>query len=288
MDILSLVNLVEPAYNMPFPKFFLLFIIFSFAGWCSEVLYVGLFFEHKFVNRGFLHGPLCPIYGCGGAVLILLPQILYKTWLPLFLASMILCSAVEYLSSWVLEKMFHTLWWDYSHYKVNLNGRICLLNSFLFGVMGVAAIHFVIPFVMMFLNWLGDTVVQISASVIGVILTVDLLFTIRRLVDFNATMEKLKTFGESLKDHYSHEEWFRSSSLMEMLASVKEQALVDKSKISDSILQKIEDYQSHHRNVESFMKRFPTLKSKHYNEEIDLFARQLKARLEQLKHRKNQ
>ncbi|MCQ2575199.1 MAG: putative ABC transporter permease [Treponema sp.] len=282
MNILNLVDYVVPVYYMPFPKFFLLFIIFSFVGWCCEVTYVGLFFEHKFINRGFLNGPLCPIYGCGGAVLLFLPQILYKTWIPLFFASMILCSAVEYFSSWVLEKMFHTLWWDYSHYKVNLNGRICLLNSVLFGVMGVVGIHFAIPLVLMFLNWLGDTVVQISSILIAVLLSVDLIITIRRLVDFNASMEKLKAFGESLKDHYGHEEWFRKETLLDMINSVRQHALTDKSKINSNIIERIEKIRGRNRNVERFMKRFPTLKSKHYRDEIDLYARHLKERLEKM------
>ena len=82
-------------YQLPFAQAFLIFIMFSVVGWISEVLYVGIFHEHKFVNRGFLHGPLCPVYGFGGVVLLLLPSALYSTWLPLFFASMILCTAVE-------------------------------------------------------------------------------------------------------------------------------------------------------------------------------------------------
>ena len=288
MDIFSLVESVEPLWCLPFSTVFLIFIIFSFVGWCAEVLYVGIFFEHKFINRGFLHGPICPIYGFGGLVLLLLPKILYKTWIPLFFASMILCSAVEYFISWLLEKMFHTLWWDYTHYKFNLNGRICLLNSVLFGVMGVAAIHFAIPLVMMFLNWLGNQVIQISSTVIAFVLAADEVVTIRRLVDFNASMEKLKAFGESLKDHYGKEEWFRSESLQAMVASVKEQAAVSKDKISAGILEKIEGLQGKHKNVESFMKRFPTLKSRDYKEEINLYAKHMKERLESIKKRKNE
>lgn len=101
---------VLPIYEMTIYNAFLVFIIFSVIGWISEVIFVGLFVEHKFVNRGFLHGPLCPIYGFGELVILLLPSRLYSTWIPLFLASMVLCTVVEYLSSWILEKLFHTLW----------------------------------------------------------------------------------------------------------------------------------------------------------------------------------
>lgn len=257
-----------PVYQLPFTTVFLMFIIFSFAGWCSEVIYVGIISEHKFVNRGFLYGPLCPIYGMGGLVILLLPPSLYDTWIPLFLASAVLCSAVEYFGSWLLEKMFHTLWWDYSHYKVNLNGRICLLNSVLFGIMGTAAIHFVIPFVMQFINMMGPVVCKILTAVLGTIFCMDGIFTIRRLVDFNTTMVKLQAVGENLKDMYGKEAWFRGESLAEMMASVKEHAEVEKEKFSHSLLEKIEAAQQRQKNVEGLLKRFPTLKSRKYQEEV--------------------
>ena len=112
-----------PIYELPYKAAFLIFIMFSMVGWISEVLYVGIFHEHKFVNRGFLYGPLCPVYGFGGVVILLLPPVLYETWIPLFLASMVLCTIVEYFVSWFMEKMFHARWWDYSHYKFNIKGR---------------------------------------------------------------------------------------------------------------------------------------------------------------------
>ena len=146
-------------YELPFWSAFLIFILFSFIGWISEVIYVGVTSAHKFVNRGFLHGPLCPVYGFGGVVILMLPPSLYATWIPLFFASMILCTIVEYFVSWLMEKLFHTRWWDYSHYKIQLNGRICLLNSILFGFLGVVVIHFVYPLMIDLLNSLGQKVI---------------------------------------------------------------------------------------------------------------------------------
>lgn len=259
---------VLPIYELPFHTVFFMFMVFSFVGWCSEVVYVGILTEHKFVNRGFLHGPICPIYGCGGLVILFLPKILYTTWIPLFIASMILCSAVEYFASWILEKMFHTLWWDYSHYKVHINGRICLLNAVLFGLMGVLAIHYVIPYVMLFVNFLGDQVISDISLGLGIVFTVDLVITVKRLVDFNVSLVKLKSFRENIKDHYENEEWFHGETLSEMIAVIKEKAVKESSKFNTSFLEKLESVQQRHRNVESFIKRFPTLKSTQYREEI--------------------
>lgn len=266
---------VLPIYELPFHTVFFMFMIFSFVGWCSEVIYVGILTEHKFVNRGFLHGPICPIYGCGGLVILFLPKFLYTTWTPLFIASLILCSVVEYFASWILEKMFHTLWWDYSHYKVNIKGRICLLNAVLFGIMGVLAIHFVIPYVMKLINFLGDSVITHISLSLGVIFAIDLMITIKRLVDFNVTMVRLKSFRENLHDHYGNEEWFHGESLSEMISVIKEKALKEKSKFNSGFMEKLDAVQEKHRNVESFIKRFPTLKSTQYKVEIEHFKEKL-------------
>ncbi|WP_177206187.1 putative ABC transporter permease [Treponema bryantii] len=269
-----------PVYELPFKAAFLIFIMFSMVGWISEVLYVGIFHEHKFVNRGFLYGPLCPVYGFGGVVILLLPPVLYETWIPLFLASMVLCTIVEYFVSWFMEKMFHARWWDYSHYKFNIKGRICLLNSVLFGFMGLGVIRFVYPQMLRFLNWLGDFVVMVSADTIGVILTIDIFFTVRKLVDFSSTMEKIKEFGESLRDHYGNETWFRSESIEEMLASVKEHAAEGKDLINQSILEKIDRIQNaRHTAAESFMAHFPTMKSIQYKDEFEHLKSRVKARV---------
>lgn len=269
---------VLPIYELPFHTVFFMFMFFSFIGWCSEVVYVGILTEHKFVNRGFLHGPICPIYGCGGLVILFLPKVLYSTWIPLFAASLILCSLVEYFASWILEKMFHTLWWDYSHYKFHINGRICLLNAVLFGIMGVVAIHFVIPYVMEFINFLGDKFITHISLALGLVFTVDLIITIKRLVDFNMTMMHLKTFRENLKDHYGKEEWFHGETLSEMISAIKEKAVKESSKFSTGLLEKIEKLQQRHRNVESFIKRFPTLKSTQYMAEITHFKEKIAER----------
>ena len=278
---------VTPIYDLQFHIVFLIFIIFSLVGWISEVLYVGIFFEHKFVNRGFLHGPICPIYGFGGLTILLLPQKLYTTWIPLFFASMIFCTLVEYISSWILEKLFHTRLWDYSHYKVNIKGRVCLLNSLLFGVLGVLIIHFIQPYVMKFLSLFPAFVLSISADIIAVGITIDLLITVRRLVDFSVSMARIKAFGENLRERYGHELWFKGDSVSQIIASVKAHAIERKDEVSASILKRIEQFQPKLHNIESFMKRFPTLKSINYREEIEMLKERMKAAKDKIRNRKH-
>ena len=270
---------VLPIFKLPFSAAFLIFIMFSVIGWVSEVIYVGLTSAHKFVNRGFLHGPLCPIYGVGGVVILMLPEFLYNTWIPLFLASMMLCTIVEYITSYIMEKMFHARWWDYSKHKFNIHGRVCLLNSLLFGFLGLGVIHFVYPHIIDLLNWMGAMWIQISASAIGIAFIIDTISTVYDLVDFTSTMEKIKIFGESLKEHYGQEEWFRNDSLSEMMLSIKERHEAHEAKINQSVLQKIEIIMAFkHKNVERLLKKFPSLNSRHFAIELEDLRTRLASR----------
>ena len=274
-------------YELPFWSAFLIFILFSFIGWISEVIYVGVTSAHKFVNRGFLYGPLCPVYGFGGVMILMLPPSLYKTWIPLFFASMILCTIVEYFVSWLMEKLFHTRWWDYSHYKIQLNGRICLLNSILFGFLGVAVIHFVYPLMIDLLNSLGQTLINISGMIILAVLSVDIFFTVRKLVDFANVMKKLKEFGETLNSHYGQEEWFKKGSFMEMINSVIERAENRTEEFSQKILEKIDKVQNLHLpSVEPFLKKFPSIKSIKYKEELNMIKEKFHQKIELAKNAK--
>ena len=276
-------------YELPFWSAFLIFILFSFIGWICEVIYVGVTSAHKFVNRGFLHGPICPVYGFGGVVILMLPPSLYATWIPLFLASMILCTTVEYFVSWLMEKLFHTRWWDYSHYKIQLNGRICLLNSILFGFLGVVVIHFVYPLMIDLLNSLGQKVINVSGVIILAVLSVDMFFTVRKLVDFANVMKKLKELGETLNSHYGQEEWFKKGSFIDMINSVIERADNRKEEFSQKILEKIDKVQNLRLpSVELFIKKFPSIKSTKYKDELNMIKEKIHQKIEAAKKKNKQ
>lgn len=157
---------------------FLLFIICSFAGWCLEVLsgYIDL---HRFVNRGFLIGPICPIYGVGAlAFNFMLGHFKNE---PLFLAILIMFAAgvLEYATSYLMEKVFNIRWWDYSDAKLNFDGRICAEALVLFGILGVFAVEIAIPFIMTSLNSLPQTILIASAFVSISVFLIDLCLSTR-------------------------------------------------------------------------------------------------------------
>lgn len=141
---------------------FLLFFIYAVAGWIMETIccWIG---QKKLTNRGFLVGPYCPIYGFGGLIMTLCLY-RYERDIPvLFCMSMFLCSILEYFTSWIMEKMFHARWWDYSHKRFNVEGRICLTNAILFGVLGIFVVHFISPFLMHSLDLIShQTLITIS------------------------------------------------------------------------------------------------------------------------------
>lgn len=125
-------------------KYFLYFIIYSFLGWFMEVC-VSLWNKHKFINRGFLIGPYCPIYGWGCLAIILVVGKDTSDILGVFLKAILICSLLEYFTSYFMEKIFHARWWDYSKRKFNINGRICLETLLPFGIMGCLILYIVNP-----------------------------------------------------------------------------------------------------------------------------------------------
>ena len=125
----------------------LLFFAYSFLGWCIEVTLKYIQY-HRFINRGFFTGPICPIYGSGAALITLAVSFLSpveSAYGTTFALSFVLCGAVEYFTSYFMEKRFHARWWDYSQKPMNLHGRIWIGNLILFGLGGVAIIHLINP-----------------------------------------------------------------------------------------------------------------------------------------------
>ena len=114
--------------------YFLLFMLYSMIGWVMEVIYVYLT-KRKLSDRGFFIGPYCPIYGVGCILIIILLSGFKKYPIVVFILAILISSVLEYFTSFLMEKLFKARWWDYTKAKYNLNGRICLDNSALFGVL---------------------------------------------------------------------------------------------------------------------------------------------------------
>ena len=156
-------------------QFVVVFFLFAVAGWIMEVTLKFIQF-HRFINRGFLIGPYCPIYGWGVvAVTVLVGGLLGRegTYGEVFLAGTVICGALEYFSSWYMEKMFHARWWDYSGKPMNLHGRIWIGNLLLFGAASVVIVKWIDPILFGWLALWDAAAVKITALCIVVLLVTD-------------------------------------------------------------------------------------------------------------------
>ena len=169
---------------------FILFIIYSFLGWLVEVINCSVV-EKKLVNRGFLISPICPIYGCG-AVLITLVLSNYKDdWFVVFCMAVILCGLLEYFTSWLMEKIFHARWWDYSKNKFNINGRICLETMIPFGILGLVIIYILNPFFYNILNLIPTNIANIIRIILLIILIIDSIVSFNVISKVTSTVKKV-------------------------------------------------------------------------------------------------
>lgn len=125
--------------------FILYFFLFAFLGWLMETLYAVFTLGH-FVKRGFLYGPICPIYGFGALLLILFLGKYKRNNLKLFVYAAVVFSVFEYIVSYCLDALFSMYWWDYTNEFFNLNGRISIFYSFAWGIIAIVFINHIYPF----------------------------------------------------------------------------------------------------------------------------------------------
>jgi len=172
----------------------MLFIIYSFIGWSIEV--VGKLIEkHKFINRGFLVGPICPIYGWGCIAIILLLSKYKSSPIVLFLMAIIICSILEYFTSYFMEKLFHVRWWDYTRRKYNINGRICAETMIPFGLLGCLVVYVVNPIFAGLLNKIPVNTLNILAIIIFTLYIIDNVVSLSVMFGFKGTLKTVEKDG---------------------------------------------------------------------------------------------
>lgn len=175
------------------------FVIYSFLGWCVEVVSQA-FKERSFINRGFLHGPVCPIYGFGLLLVLHFLEPLKSNFLVLFLGSIIFTTVLELITGFLLEKIFSIRWWDYSNEKYNLNGYICLNFSVIWGVACVFVVNIVHPLILGIVDMIPKEVGNILLLIILLLFFVDMILTVCTILKFNAKLERLSQIGQKLDE----------------------------------------------------------------------------------------
>ena len=180
----------------PIEQLCFLFTIYSFLGWLCESIFCSFLFK-KWTNRGFLNGPFCPVYGIGGLLITsaLHPFTGYPLYIEIplvFVAGTILTTVLEYMTGWLLETMFHTTWWDYSQNRFNYKGRICLLNSILFGLLCVITLLVLEPFLLHVLHAIPRFLRPWIFTAIVVYFLTDTLLTLRTILTLNGKLKQIQ------------------------------------------------------------------------------------------------
>jgi len=176
---------------------FLCFIFYSFLGWIIEVLY-HIYKDKRFINRGFLYGPICPIYGFSAIILIITLENI-KHPLVIFIIGSIVASIIEYITGYLLELFFNTKWWDYSNEKFNIKGYICLKFSIYWGLFSLIFIKLIHPNVSSFVTILNQKYGEILYNILFIIFLIDALLTLNSLLELKSIFIELQEILNEIK-----------------------------------------------------------------------------------------
>ncbi|KPI49329.1 membrane protein [Clostridioides difficile] len=240
---------------------FLYFVIYSFIGWCCETTYCSIL-QKQFVNRGFLNGPFCPIYGFGALVIVATLTPFVHNIPLLFLFSIIITSIMEYLTSFTLEKIFNMTWWDYSKHKFNIHGRVCLENSLMFGILSLIVMLIVHPIVVDLINSIPKNILFILAICIEVYFVLDLVITVHTILQLNGKLKQINLIIKELKDKKEYYKLITQETIENKLESLIENRLET---LEDrfEILKEKENYRYVRNRIDELKNKLNNLLSNH-------------------------
>ena len=177
----------------------LYFFVYGFLGWCTEVAFAAVK-EQRFVNRGFLNGPICPIYGVGVSAVVFFLTPYNNNLIILYIASVIIVTVIEGLTGWIMDVIFHNKWWDYSDMPLNIGGYVCLTFSLVWGVACVAIMKFIHPLIHKVLTFIPHTLGIIIIVILTAALIADLWVTVSAILKFNRHLEGMERIAKELHE----------------------------------------------------------------------------------------
>lgn len=253
-----------------------LFLIYAFLGWCMEVAWCGIG-EGYFSNRGFLNGPVCPIYGFGAVAVILCLTPIENTVL-LFFASMGITSVLELITGFALEKIYHTRWWDYSDLPFNIGGYICLKYSIYWGFACIGLMKGLHPFVY--------GIVRACPKILGVVLVLFLLTVfiadvVITLVTINKLTKRVKVMNEiaekihSVSDDIGEHIYDGVTAAVNIAEERKEKREAEIAELKEKYAKLSEERSIFQKRI---IKAFPKMKSRKYGEHFEKIRDKIKKR----------
>ena len=256
-----------------------IFIIYAFIGWCTEVSYAALD-RGIFVNRGFLNGPYCPIYGIGVLMVVVVLTPLKENLLILYIGSFFLTTILEFLTGFILEKVFHNKWWDYSDKPYNLMGYICLKFSIYWGFACTFIMLIIHPIIYTFIIHMPRTLGIVFLCIIISVFIVDICVTVATILQFNKKLQRINEISkrihvisdqigeniyENVTDVIEKKEKFENEheELLTGIEEKKDELKVERERLNEKYKTMLEERKF---GFERLMKAFPNMKSKENNE----------------------
>lgn len=231
------------------------FITYSFLGWIMESIFRSIC-EKKLINTGFLKGPFCPIYGIGAIIMLLFLKSFSNNLLLLFFISVIVLTLWEYLVGILLEKLFHTKYWDYSDNKFNFQGRICLMNSIFWGILGVVFIQYIHPFIESIIEKVDIRLLTYIYSIIGIVMLIDAITSIIKVKNIKVTLEKIEELNKEIKEKLKEITEEGKTDILENIQNLVEQLKYKRNKTMLHL----------YKNVYRLKKAFPAIDTKEITE----------------------
>lgn len=238
-------------FNFQILDLFYYFLIYAFMGWCIETIYATLR-KGKFVNRGFLNGPFCPIYGFGALILIVALNSVLNNILLLFVGAIVLTSVLEYITGFVLEKVFKGKWWDYSSESFNINGRVCLKFSVYWGVISVFMLRLLQPEVNSLVHKIPYIYGILGFYGLVTYFLADFAITLRSIIRLNSLLNQMHEISMEVKEKL---ELIAENSIEEIENTIYE--------LKETYEMLLTERSLRHQRL---LKAFPNLKIKHYDQ----------------------
>lgn len=243
------------------------FFLYGFFGWCAEVAFAAVRYR-RFVNRGFLNGPICPIYGCGViSVVLLLYDYQNELW-KLFLLSVFTATLLEWATGVILEKLFHHRWWDYSDIPFNVNGYICPPFSIAWGMACVIVVRYIFPFTLKLIGLMPKLFAMLILITLLTAFAADLYVTVHEIFRLNMKLEKMQEIAEELENVSLH------------LGENLSRGVLHAVKKKENLRQRAEEkYQEHFRSLSYSNKRllqaFPAMQSLRHKRQLQMLKEYL-------------
>ena len=188
---------------MRYQEFCLIFFIYSFLGWFWETFPCSAIELDKIHNRGFLLGPICPIYGLGASLSFGVLKN-FESSLEIFIYSAFLSCLIEYIIGYLLEKFFHKRWWDYSNYPFQINNRVCLYGLLIFGLANILIVKKLTPILIFSLSLSSDRILDLLVISFGILFAIDLILTLNHLTHGFKTLNKVyEVIDDNLSDYFN-------------------------------------------------------------------------------------